>query len=79
MKKCCNKIRCIIILLVFVSCNLSKEKSLILSDKMLKKDPVKALAILDSLENSGGLDKEGQLHLVWNRALAHQTDRKSVV
>ena len=40
---------------------------------MLKKDPVKALAILDSLENSGGLDKEGQLHLVWNRALAHQT------
>lgn len=73
MKKCCNKIRCIIILLVFVSCNLSKEKSLILSDKMLKKDPVKALAILDSLENSGGLDKEGQLHLVWNRALAHQT------
>ena len=73
MKKCCNKIRCIIILLVFVSCNLSKEKSLILSDKMLKKDPVKALAILDSLENSGGLDKEGQLHLVWNRALANQT------
>ena len=60
-------------LLVFVSCNLSKEKSLILSDKMLKKNPVKALAILDSLENSGGLNKEGQLHLVWNRAVAHQT------
>ncbi|WP_434502331.1 hypothetical protein [Prevotella sp.] len=40
---------------------------------MLKKNPVKALAILDSLENSGGLNKEGQLHLVWNRAVAHQT------
>ena len=73
MKNYCNKIRYIIMLLVFVSCNLSKEKSLILSDKMLKKNPVKALAILDSLENSGGLNKEGQLHLVWNRAVAHQT------
>lgn len=72
MKNYFNKIRYIIILIVFVSCNSSKEKSLILSDKMLKKNPVQALAILDSLENSDRLDEEEQLHLVWNRALAHQ-------
>lgn len=72
MKNYFNKIRYIIILIVFVSCNSSKEKSLILSDKMLKKNPVQALAILDSLENSDSLDEEEQLHLVWNRALAHQ-------
>lgn len=72
MKNYFNKIRYIIILIVFVSCNSSKEKSLILSNKMLKKNPVQALAILDSLENSDRLDEEEQLHLVWNRALAHQ-------
>ena len=33
---------------------------------------MQALAILDSLENSDRLDEEEQLHLVWNRALAHQ-------
>ena len=73
MKNYCHKIRYIFILLiVFVSCNSSKEKSLILSDKMLKKNPVKALAILDSLENKSKLDEEEELHLIWNRALAHQ-------
>lgn len=72
MKNYFNKIRYIIILIAFVLCNSSKEKSLILSDKMLKKNPVQALAILDSLENSDRLDEEEQLHLVWNRALAHQ-------
>lgn len=73
MKNYCHKIRYIFILLiVFVSCNSSKEKSLILSDKMLKKNPVQALAILDSLENKSKLDEEEELHLIWNRALAHQ-------
>ncbi len=73
MKKYCHKIRYIFILLiVFVSCNSSKEKSLILSDKMLKKNPVQALAILDSLENESKLDEGEQLHLIWNKALAHQ-------
>ena len=73
MKNYCHKIRYIFILLiVFVSCNSSKEKSLILSDKMLKKNPVQALAILDSLENKSKLDEEEELHLIWNRALAQQ-------
>ena len=58
--------------MIFASCNLSKEKSLILNDKILKENPVQALAVLDSLENAGELDEEEQLHLVWNRALAHQ-------
>ncbi|WP_052348859.1 tetratricopeptide repeat protein [Segatella paludivivens] len=39
---------------------------------MLKKNPVQALAILDSLENESKLDEEEQLHLIWNKALAHQ-------
>lgn len=62
----------IILLIAFVSCNSSKEESLLLSDKMLKKNPAQALSTLDSLENAGGLDEEEQLHLAWNRALAHQ-------
>jgi tetratricopeptide (TPR) repeat protein len=74
MKSSCNKIIYIfIILIALVSCNSSKEKSLMLSDNMLEKNPVQALAILDSLDNSGKLDEEEQLHLVWNRALAQQT------
>lgn len=72
MKCYYNKIRYIIILIVFVSCNLSLKRPLVLSDKRLKTNPVQVLAILDSLENAGGLNKEEQLHLVWNRALAHQ-------
>lgn len=43
-----------------------------LSDELLAINPGKALAVLDSLENTGGLDKEELLHLVWNRAMAHQ-------
>ena len=72
MKNYCKIIGYIIILIAFVSCDSSIEKSLILSDKMLKEDPVQALVILDSLENAGRLDKEEQMHLIWNRSLAHQ-------
>ena len=72
MKSCLNTIRYIILLTVFVSCHPSAERSLRLSDKMLKENPAQTLAILDSLENAGGLDEEEQLHLVWNRAMAHQ-------
>ena len=72
MKSCLNTIRYIILLTVFVSCHPSAERSLRLSDKMIKENPAQTLAILDSLENAGGLDEEEQLHLVWNRAMAHQ-------
>lgn len=57
---------------LLTSCHSSKERTLELSDKMLTVNPERALTILDSLENAGGLDKEEQLHLVWNRAMAHK-------
>lgn len=57
---------------LLTSCNSPKESDLKLSDELLANNPGKALAVLDSLENNGGLDREEQLHLVWNRAMAHQ-------
>ncbi len=57
---------------MLTSCNSPKESDLKLSDELLANNPGKALAVLDSLENNGGLDREEQLHLVWNRAMAHQ-------
>lgn len=57
---------------LLTSCHSSEERTLELSDKMLMVNPERALAILDSLENTGGLNKEEQLHLVWNRAMAHK-------
>lgn len=61
----------ILILVLIVSCNSGKENSLAVSDKILQNDPNRALTILDSLEDAGGLSNEEQLHLVWNRAKAH--------
>lgn len=57
---------------LFTSCQSSKERALEFSDKMLMVNPERVLAILDSLENAGSLNKEEQLHLVWNRAMAHK-------
>lgn len=62
----------ILMAVLLTSCHSSKERTLELSDKMLTVNPERALTILDSLENAGGLDKEVQLHLVWNRAMAHK-------
>ena len=58
--------------ILFSSCNSSKDKTLELSDKMLQTNPERVLFVLDSLENAGGLNEEEQLHLTWNRAMAHQ-------
>lgn len=57
---------------LLTSCNSPKESDLKLSDELLANNPGEALAVLDSLENTGGLDREEQLHLAWNRAMAHQ-------
>lgn len=54
----------ILMAVLLTSCHSSKEKTLELSDKMLTVNPERALTILDSLENAGGLDKEERLHLV---------------
>lgn len=61
-----------IVAILFSSCNSSKDKTLELSDKMLQTNPERVLFVLDSLENAGGLNEEEQLHLTWNRAMAHQ-------
>ncbi len=61
-----------IISLLVAACHSSKEKSLAAIDGMLKANPREALALLDSIENAGRLNEEEQLHLAWNRALAHQ-------
>lgn len=61
-----------LVAVLLASCSSPGRKALELSDNMLKTAPEKALAILDSIENAGGLNREEQLHLVWNRAMAHQ-------
>lgn len=61
-----------LVAVLLASCSSPGRKALELSDNMLKTAPERALAILDSIENAGGLNREEQLHLVWNRAMAHQ-------
>ena len=61
-----------IVAILFSSCNSSKDKALELSDKILQTNPERVLFVLDSLENAGGLNEKEQLHLTWNRAMAHQ-------
>ncbi len=61
-----------IVAILFSSCNSSKDKTLELSDKILQTNPERVLFVLDSLENAGGLNEKEQLHLTWNRAMAHQ-------
>lgn len=42
------------------------------TDTLLFNNPKEAIAILDSLEQVSSLNEKEQMHLVWNRALAHQ-------
>ena len=56
-----------------MSCNGSQDKNiLIYTDTLLVEDPKQALSILDSLDNAGTLNEKNRMHLVWNRAMAHQ-------
>ena len=58
---------------VLMSCNGSQDKNiLIYTDTLLVEDPKQALSILDSLDNAGTLNEKNRMHLVWNRAMAHQ-------
>lgn len=68
----------VLMTILFASCHAPEKKALELNDNMLKVNPERALAILDSLENAGNLDEEEQLHLVWNRAMAHQLSGMSL-
>lgn len=61
-------------LLVIVSCGRNRANDILLeTDQYMKTEPQKALQILDSLEDAGNLNEEELMHLVWNRAVAHQT------
>ena len=58
---------------VLMSCNGSQDKNiLVYTDTLLVEDPKQALSILDSLDNAGTLNEKKRMHLVWNRAMAHQ-------
>lgn len=55
------------------SCNGHHSESIISdTDTLLVNNPKEAIAILDSLEQVSSLNEKEQMHLVWNRALAHQ-------
>lgn len=55
------------------SCNGDHSESVISdTDTLLVNNPKEAIAILDSLEQLSSLNEKEQMHLVWNRALAHQ-------
>lgn len=66
------KFTMILMAVLFTSCQSTKERVLEFSDKMLTVNPERVLTILDSLENAGSLNKDEELHLVWNRAMAHK-------
>lgn len=66
------KFTMILMAVLFTSCQSTKERVLEFSDKMLMVNPERVLTILDSLENAGSLNKDEELHLVWNRAMAHK-------
>ena len=58
---------------LLMSCGSNQQKGMIANtDKTLEDDPRQALTILDSLERIGGFSHDVQMHLVWNRAVAHQ-------
>lgn len=58
---------------LLVACGRYQQKDIIAdTDKMLQENPHQALALLDSLEHTSNLSRDEQLHLAWNRAMAHQ-------
>lgn len=58
---------------LLVACGRYQQKGMIAdTDKMLQENPHQALVLLDSLEHTSNLSRDEQLHLAWNRAMAHQ-------
>ena len=58
---------------LLVACGRYQQKGMIAdTDKMLQGNPRQALVLLDSLEHTSNLSRDEQLHLAWNRAMAHQ-------
>lgn len=62
-----------LITFLLAACGGHQQQTMITdTDRMLEENPQRALAVLDSLENLGSLSDKEQMHLVWNRAMAHQ-------
>ena len=58
---------------ILISCNGSRSEKVISdTDSLVATNPTQTLTILDSIEKASNLDEKERLHLVWNRALAHQ-------
>lgn len=73
LRKVMRYIQLVILAILLVSCNFNQQnRSLAETDSMLLKKPERVLAILDSMEKVTSLNDDEQMHLVWNRALAHQ-------
>ena len=73
LRKVMRYIQLVILAILLVSCNFNQQnRSLAETDSMLLKKPERVLAILDSMEKVASLNDDEQMHLVWNRALAHQ-------
>lgn len=67
------KLTICLIAFLLAACGGHQQQSMITdTDRMLEENPQRALAVLDSLENLGSLSDKEQMHLVWNRAKAHQ-------
>lgn len=67
------KLTICLIAFLLAACGNQQQKNMIAdTDRMLENNPQRALTILDSLENSSSLNDKERMHLVWNRAKAHQ-------
>jgi tetratricopeptide (TPR) repeat protein/DNA-binding CsgD family transcriptional regulator len=57
---------------LLAACTGNRQETIADTDRMLEEDPQQALTVLDSLERQDNLSNEEQIHLAWNRAVAHQ-------
>ena len=68
-----TKIFLLCLIFILFSCKENLNEGVISdTDTLLVNDPKRAIAILDSLEQVSSLNEKERMHLVWNRALAHQ-------
>lgn len=56
---------------LLAACTGNRQETIADTDRMLEEDPQQALTVLDSLERLDNLSNEEQIHLAWNRAMAH--------
>ncbi|MBR3089497.1 MAG: hypothetical protein IKH02_10815, partial [Prevotella sp.] len=75
-----TRVLLLIMISALLSCNGNRSANIISdTDSLVKTNPKQVLTILDSIENTSYLGEKERLHLVWNRALAHQALGMSMV